>query len=75
MSGHVWDHYATLLRDQACSMGFYMLNASWQTLQDFIFGMRTRRKAPTGRRARRSTTYYVAPTRKRGSRIGRKRRK
>ena len=75
MLGHAWDHYTTLLRDQACLMSLCMLHACWRAIQDFIFGMRTRRRAPTSRRARSSATYYVAPTRKRGSRIGRKRRK
>jgi hypothetical protein len=50
-------NYSTVLRNQACSLVFCLLNVCWHRLQDCVFGMRTRRfKQRPGRRARRSTT-------------------
>jgi hypothetical protein len=66
-------NYSTVLRNQACSLVFCLLNACWHRLQDCVFGMRTRRfKQRPGRRARRSTTYYVGHSHKRGARVCRK---
>jgi hypothetical protein len=70
----LYEHFATDLRNQVCSVCRVALYVGWQKLQDAVFGMRTRRsKWGTGRRACRSTTCYVTPSHKRGACVGRKR--